>query len=403
MKPRTTPAAHTYAESAPARAFPLRRKGPPLESAGLFASLENAMAPRPTPLNSAHKKLGGRLVDFAGWEMPVQYTNLIQEHEAVRKALGLFDVSHMGEIEFKGKGALEEANRLITNDLARAADGQALYAGLLNEKGGFVDDVVAYRFSPEHIFICVNASNAQKDFDWMFSNAKKVKPVNRSNDYAQIAVQGPKAAGVVQKLTKAALDKVGTYRFTTGQVADVDCIISRTGYTGEDGFELYCPPDKAERLWFALLEAGKGEGALPCGLGCRDSLRTEMKYALYGNDIDDVHTPLEANLAWIVKLDKADFIGKPVLDKQKAAGVTQKLVGFEMTESGIPRQHYPILKDGAKVGEVTSGTMGPSVKKAIGIGYVPTALSTIGSTFHVEIRGRPVGARVVKTPFYSHD
>ncbi|MEW6430487.1 MAG: glycine cleavage system aminomethyltransferase GcvT [Myxococcota bacterium] len=356
---------------------------------------------RQTPLYEAHKKLGGRMVDFAGWDMPVQYAGLIPEHEAVRTAAGMFDVSHMGEIEFRGKGALEEANRLITNDLSRCADGQAVYAGLLNERGGFVDDVVAYRFNPEHIFICVNASNTQKDFDWMAANAKTVKPVNRSADYAQIAIQGPKAAGIVQRLTSTKLSDVGTYRFTQGQVANVECIISRTGYTGEDGFELYCPPKDAARLWFALLEEGKGDGCIPCGLGARDSLRTEMKFALYGNDIDDGHTPLEAGLGWIVKLDKADFIGKSALEAQRKAGVTRKLVGFELTEPGIPRAHYPILKDGQKVGEVTSGTMGPSVKKAIGIGYVPAALSAEGATFHVEIRGRPVAARVVKTPFYK--
>lgn len=337
------------------------------------------------------------MVDFAGWDMPVQYTGVVPEHEAVRTGVGIFDVSHMGEIEFKGEGALEEANRLITNDLSKAVDGQAVYAGLLNERGTFVDDVVAYRFSAEHILICVNASNADKDFEWMSQNSRKVKPVNRSDDYAQIAVQGPKAFALVQKLASKALDAVGTYRFTTGEVSGVPCIISRTGYTGEDGFELYCPPDKAETLWNALVE----NGAVPAGLGARDSLRTEMKYALYGNDIDDQHTPLEAGLGWIVKMDKADFIGKPVLEAQKAAGVPRKLVGFELTEPGVPRAHYPILKDGQKVGEVTSGTMGPSTKKAIGIGYVPPALAAEGSTFEVEIRGRPVAARVVKTPFYK--
>jgi aminomethyltransferase len=356
---------------------------------------------RRTPLFEAHRKLGARIVDFAGWDMPVQYSGVIAEHEAVRNAAGVFDVSHMGEIEFRGKGALEEANRLITNDLARCADGQAVYAGILNERGGFVDDVVAYRFSPEHIFICVNASNTEKDFEWMTAHAKAVKPVNRSADYAQIAIQGPKAAGIVQRLTPVKLGEVGIYRFTQGQVAQVDCIISRTGYTGEDGFELYCPPKDAEKLWFALLEEGKSDGAIPCGLGARDSLRTEMKYALYGNDIDEDHTPLEAGLGWIVKMDKAEFIGKQALEKQKQEGITRKLVGFELTEPGIPRSHYPILKDAQKVGEVTSGTMGPSVKKAIGIGYVPTALSAVGATFHVEIRGRPVAARVVKTPFYQ--
>ncbi len=359
------------------------------------------MSPRLTPLNAAHKKLGGRLVDFAGWELPVQYSGLVAEHEAVRTKAGMFDVSHMGEVEFKGKGALEAANRLITNDLARITDGQAIYSGLLNPNGGFVDDIVAYRFSPEHIFICVNAANREKDFAWMHEHATGVKPVDRSDEFAQLAVQGPKAFGIVQRLCPKPLESVGTYRFTTGPVAGVDCIISRTGYTGEDGFELYCPPGSAEKLWFALLEEGTGDGLVPAGLGCRDSLRTEMKYALYGNDIDDVHTPLEAGLGWIVKLDKAEFIGKDALVKQKAAGVTRKLIGFELTEAGVPRAHYPILNDGQKVGEVTSGTMGPTVKKAIGIGYVPTALAAEGSTFHVEIRGRPVAAKVVKTPFHT--
>ena len=357
---------------------------------------------RRTPLNEAHRKLGARMVDFVGWDMPVQYTSVIGEHEAVRTAVGLFDVSHMGEIEFRGPGALETANRLISNDLARCADGQAVYAGLLNDQGTFVDDVVAYRFSPEHIFICVNSSNREKDFAWMSERAQGVKPVDRSDDYAQIAVQGPKAPGLVQRLTKADLSKVGTYRFTEGEVVGVKCIISRTGYTGEDGFELYCASNDAEKLWNALMQEGQADGVKPCGLGARDSLRTEMKYALYGNDIDDAHTPLEAGLGWIVKLDKpGGFIGKEALEKQKAAGVKRKLVGFELTGSGVPRHGYPILKDGQRVGEVTSGTMGPSVKKPIGIGYVPTELSAEGSTFDVDIRGRPVPARVVKTPFWK--
>jgi aminomethyltransferase len=357
---------------------------------------------RRTPLNEAHRKSGARMVDFVGWDMPVQYSSVIGEHEAVRTAVGLFDVSHMGEIEFRGPGALEAANRLISNDLARCADGQAVYAGLLNEQGTFVDDVVAYRFSPEHIFICVNSSNREKDFAWMSERAQGVKPVDRSDDFAQIAVQGPKAPGLVQRLTKTDLSKLGTYRFTEGEVAGVKCIISRTGYTGEDGFELYCAPNDAEKLWNALLQEGQPDGVKPCGLGARDSLRTEMKYALYGNDIDDAHTALEAGLGWIVKLDKAGgFIGKEALEKQKAAGVKRKLVGFELTGSGVPRHGYPILKDGQRVGEVTSGTMGPSVKKPIGIGYVPSELSAEGSVFDVEIRGRPVPARVVKTPFWK--
>jgi len=357
---------------------------------------------RRTPLNEAHRRLGGRMVDFVGWDMPVQYSSVIAEHEAVRTAVGLFDVSHMGEIEFSGPGALETANKLITNDLSKCADGQAVYAGLLNDQGTFVDDVVAYRFSAERILIVVNASNKDKDFAWMQSRAEGVKPVDRSDDFAQIAVQGPKAVGLIQRLTQVDLSKIGTYRFAEGPVAGVQCLISRTGYTGEDGFELYCPPGDAEKLWEALLEEGQQDGVKPCGLGARDSLRTEMKFALYGNDIDDQHTALEAGLGWICKLDKpGGFIGREVLAKQKAEGVKRKLVGFELTGSGIPRHGYPILKDGQRVGEVTSGTMGPSVKKPVGIGYVPTELATEGSTFDVEIRGRPVPAVVVKTPFWK--
>ncbi|MCE9673921.1 glycine cleavage system aminomethyltransferase GcvT [Myxococcus stipitatus] len=357
---------------------------------------------RRTPLNEAHRALGARMVDFAGWDMPVQYTSLIAEHEAVRTAVGLFDVSHMGEIEFSGPGALETVNALISNDLTRITDGQAVYAGLLNEQGGFVDDVVAYRFSPERILICVNASNREKDFAWMKAHARGVTPVDRSEDFAQIAVQGPKAAGLVQRLTKTDLSKIGTYRFAEGEVAGVRAILSRTGYTGEDGFELYCAPGDAVALWNALLAEGQADGVKPCGLGARDSLRTEMKYALYGNDIDDAHTALEAGLGWIVKLDKPAFIGKEALVAQKAAGVKRKLVGFELTGPGIPRHGYAIHKDGRPVGEVTSGTAAPSLaKKAIGIGYVPAELAAEGSTFDVDIRGRAVPAVVVKTPFYK--
>jgi aminomethyltransferase len=355
---------------------------------------------RHTPLYEAHRALGARLVDFAGWEMPVQYTSVITEHEAVRNAAGLFDVSHMGEVEFRGPGALESANGLITNDLARIANGQAVYAGLLNEAGGFVDDVVAYRFSPERILICVNASNRDKDFAWMREHAGAVKPVDRGDDYAQLAIQGPKAATIVQRLTPLPLAGIAPYHFAEGPVAGVGCIVSRTGYTGEDGFELYCAPDGAVALWNALLDGGAADGIRPAGLGARDSLRTEMKYALYGNDIDEVHTPLEAGLGWVVKWDKGDFVGRAALERQKQAGVARKLVGFEMREPGIPRHGYPLLGGGAPAGVVTSGTMGPSVKKAIGIGYLPAALSREGAQVEVEIRGRPVKAEVVKTPFW---
>jgi aminomethyltransferase len=340
-------------------------------------------------------------VDFAGWEMPVQYSSIVAEHQAVRSGAGLFDVSHMGEIEFNGPGAVTAANALLSNDLDRCVDGQAMYTGLLNERGGFVDDVVAYRFSPSRVLICVNASNRDKDFRWVSERARGVDPVNRSDDYAQLALQGPKAAAILQRLTATELSKLGPYRFIEGKVASVECIISRTGYTGEDGFELYCAPDGAERLWFALFEEGRAERLAPSGLGARDSLRTEMRYALYGNDIDEDHTPLEAGLGWIVKLEKSDFVGRQALQRQKTEGVRRKLVGFELTGNGVPRHGYPILREGKKVGEVTSGTFGPSVKKPIGMGYVPVELATEGSTFDVEIRNRPVSARVVKTPFWK--
>jgi aminomethyltransferase len=357
--------------------------------------------PRQTPLYEAHRKLGARMVDFAGWEMPVQYTSVISEHEAVRASAGLFDVSHMGEVEFTGKGALESANRLLSNDLAACADGQALYSGLLNDRGGFVDDVVAYRFSPERILICINASNREKDFRWMSERSAGAKPLNRSDDYAQLALQGPKAASILQRMTPTDLSAIRTYHFAEGMVAGVPCIVSRTGYTGEDGFELYCSPEHAERLWFALLDEGQGEGLKPAGLGARDSLRTEMKFALYGNDIDEDHSPLEAGLGWIVKMGKGDFVGRAALERQKSEGVRRKLVGFELTEAGVPRRGYLILQGGRQVGEVTSGTLGPSVKKAIGIGYVPPELASEGSAFAIEIRSRPVAAKVVKTPFWK--
>ena len=357
------------------------------------------MAPRRTHLYDAHVRHGGKLVDFAGWELPVQFAGLIAEHKNVRTAGGLFDVSHMGEVFFEGEGALAAVDRLVTNDLSKLADGQAAYAGLLNERGGFVDDVICYRFSPTKVLVCVNGANVDKDFAWMKKMATGVAPRNESDAWSQIAVQGPKAAAILQRLTKTDLAPIKNYWFAEGKVDGKECILARTGYTGEDGFELFCRNADAEALWEALLATGKADGLAPTGLGARDSLRTEMKYSLYGNDIDDDHTPLEAGLGWIVKLDKADFVGKAALVAQKAAGVARKLVGFELTERGIPRHGYPIGKDGQPIGVVTSGTQSPSLEKPIGIGYVPTALAAEGSVFAVEIRGKPVAARVVKTPF----
>jgi aminomethyltransferase len=357
---------------------------------------------RRTPLYEAHRRAQGKLVDFAGWELPVQFKGIVEEHTAVRTAAGLFDVSHMGEVLVSGPKALEATQRLLTNDVARLADGQAGYAGLLYDSGGFVDDVIVYRFHPEKFLIVINGANVEKDVAWIKAHSFGAQIDDLSDEYAQLAVQGPKAASIVQALTRSDLSKVRWYHHAgEGQVAGVGCFIARTGYTGEDGFELYCAPRDAVTLWDALLERGSKDGLVPVGLGARDSLRLEMKYALYGNDIDADHTPLEAGLGWTVKMGKGDFIGRAALEKQQSEGVARKLVGFTTTDKGIPRHGYPVLKDGRPVGVVTSGTMSPSLKKPVGMAYVPAALSAEGSTFDVEIRGRPVPAVVVKTPFYQ--
>jgi aminomethyltransferase len=355
-----------------------------------------------TPLYDVHVKAGARIVPFAGYEMPVQYKGVMEEHETVRTAVGLFDVSHMGEVEITGPNALAAVQKLVTNDAGAIVDGQAMYTGLLNDRGGFVDDLVVYRFSATRFFICVNASNRVKDFTWMKERTGATAQVtDRSDEFAQIAVQGPKAATLVQRLTKVELAPVKNYHFALGSVAGVDnVIISRTGYTGEDGFELYAPGAKGAALWEALMDKGADLGVKPIGLGARDTLRLEMKYALYGNDIDDDHTPLEAGLGWIVKLQKGDFIGRDVLLRQKEQGVTRKLVGLEVEDGRIARHGYKVVDaSGAVTGEVTSGTQSPSLKKAIAMAYVPTAVSAVGSQVLVDIRGKPAPARVVKTPF----
>ncbi len=356
--------------------------------------------PLRTPLYETHVQAGAKMVEFAGWEMPVQYAGILAEHDAVRKRAGLFDVSHMGEVVFRGPKALEALSRVFTNDLSKTVDGQAQYGCLCRDSGGIVDDVVVYRRAADDLLVCVNAANRQKDYEWLAAHAGGADVKNESDDWAQLAFQGPLAAQVLQRLTKVNLSAIKTYRFSPGEVAGVRCIVARTGYTGEDGFELFCPPDRARALWAALVDAGKPEKVEPTGLGARDSLRLEMAYRLYGSDMDDSTTPLEAGLAWVVKLDKGEFVGRGALVKQKEAGLTRKLVGFALTDPGIARHGYPVLQDGRKVGQVTSGTKSPSLGTSIGLAYVPTALAAEGSTFAVEIRGRAAAARVVKTPFY---
>ncbi|MCK6550439.1 glycine cleavage system aminomethyltransferase GcvT [Myxococcota bacterium] len=360
--------------------------------------------PKKTPLYDVHVAAGARIVPFAGYSMPVQYSGVIEEHETVRKNVGLFDVSHMGEVEIRGPRALEVANRIISNDVERIVDGQALYTVMCKPDAGIVDDLVVYRMSAEHVFICVNASNREKDFAWIAAQAGgDAEVVDSSDDYAQIAVQGPKALELVERLADVPVRHLKSYTFTKGHVAGQDAIISRTGYTGEDGFELYVPSSGGAAVWTALMEKGADLGVKPAGLGARDSLRLEMRFALYGNDIDETTNPIEAGLGWVVKLDKkSDFVAKDVLTKIKAAGPARKLVGFEMVDRGIARHGYPVV-DGAgqKVGVVTSGTHGPSVNKAIGMAYVPAAMAELGTTIAIDIRGKPTKAVVAKTPFYK--
>jgi aminomethyltransferase len=351
-----------------------------------------------TPLYDAHLQASARMVEFAGFDMPVQYQGVLEEHAAVRESVGIFDVSHMGEIVLEGPRALECANRLSSNDLTRCADGQAQYGALCNEAGNVIDDIIVYRYSPERLFVCVNASGREKDFEWMKAHAPQgVKVAQQSDDWAQIAIQGPKAAALVDSLCQPKVADLAYYHFREATVAGIPgCIVARTGYTGEDGFEVFVPPHSARKLWDALVQGG----ATPCGLGARDSLRLEVAYRLYGNDMDEQHSPLEAGLGWIVKLDKpAGFIGSEALKQQKAQGLKRKLAGFKLTGRGIARHGYPALSNGERVGEVTSGTQSPTLKEAIGLAYLPAALCKEGTAFEVEIRGKPVPAVVVKTPF----
>jgi glycine cleavage system T protein (aminomethyltransferase) len=357
--------------------------------------------PQRTPLYDTHVRAGARMVEFAGWEMPVQYAGILDEHAAVRTRVGLFDVSHMGEVVFRGPRALEALNRAFTNDLSKAADGQAQYGCLCRDSGGIVDDVVVYRRAADDLLVCVNAANRAKDFEWLRAHAGGADVTNESDAWAQLALQGPLAAQVLQRLTQLNLSAMKTYRFTTGEVVGIHALVARTGYTGEDGFEVFVPSEQGPRLWAALMEVGQPEKIAPAGLGARDSLRLEMAYRLYGSDMDDGTTPLEAGLAWAVKLDKGDFVGRDALMKQKESGLPRKLVGFTLTDPGIPRHGYPVLQDGRKVGDVTSGTKSPTLGISIGLAYVPTALAAEGSGFAVEIRGRSAAARVVKTPFYT--
>jgi aminomethyltransferase len=352
-----------------------------------------------TPLNDVEKELGGKMVDFGGWELPVQFSGILDEHDAVRNHVGIFDVSHMGEITVRGSQSLELLQRTTCNDVSKLEDGRAHYNGLLYPNGTFVDDILIYRIGPEDYFVVVNASNSDKDYEWLRDAATglDVEVKNVSAEYAQLAVQGPEAEKLLQPFTEVALGDIKYYRFTRGLFGGVPTIISRTGYTGEDGFELYLHPDHAPAMMRKIVEAG----AKPCGLGARDTLRLEAKMALYGNDIDDTTTPIEADLGWIVRLDKGDFTGRDILAREKSDGPRRKLVGFEMVDRGIARHGYPIVDGGQEIGVVTSGTHSPTLKKAIGLAYLPLDRSAQGTEFSVLIRGKETRARVVPTPFYK--
>ena len=362
-----------------------------------------------TPLNSAHRELGGRMVEFGGWDMPVQYpAGTVEEHMATRTRAGLFDVSHMGEIEVRGSDAIAFVNRLCSNDASKLVDGQAQYSALTTERGAAVDDLLVYRFGPEHLLLVVNASTTDKDWDWINSHKRdeQVTLTNRSADFCQIAIQGPAAIGILQTLTETPLEEIKYYHFKEGSVDGVESIISRTGYTGEDGFEVYAAPDKAEQLWNRMLEAGRHgepEGILPCGLAARNTLRLEAGMALYGHELTEETTLLEANLGWITKLSKGDFNGREALARQKEEGVKRKLVGFEVTDRGIARDGHDVYVDGSKVGQVTSGSPAPYLKKNIGMAYVPAESAEQGREIHVEVRGRMVAARIVPVPFYKRE
>ncbi len=358
---------------------------------------------RSTPLHAAHVAAGARMVEFAGWHMPVQYTGVMDEHVAVRTRAGLFDVSHMGEVLVRGPQALAFLQHATCNDVSRLVPGRIHYNGLMTPNGAFVDDLLVYKMADDDYFVVVNAANTAKDFAWMRDRAKgfDAEVTDASADWAQIALQGPRAIEILKPLTPTDLAAMKYYSFVRAEVSGAPCIVSRTGYTGEDGFEIYSPPPAAEKIWYALLGQGAPHGLVPIGLGARDTLRLEAKMALYGNDIDATTTALEADLGWIVKLEKGPFVGSDVLAKQKDEGVRRKLVGFETEGRAVARHGYPAFVDGKPAGVVTSGSFAPFLKKNIGLVYLPAGSWEPGSRFEVEIRGRREPAVVVPTPFYK--
>jgi aminomethyltransferase len=367
----------------------------------MSAPAEARTALRRTPLYDLHRELGAKLIDFGGWEMPVQYAGILEEHRAVRERVGIFDVSHMGELEVTGPDSLPFLQWLTPNDIARLDDGRCHYTAFLTDNGTFVDDLLVYRKGADSWLLVVNASNTPKDFEWARAHRRgNAAVVDASDRYALIAVQGPRAAALLSRLAADDPSDLAYYAFRETSVAGSPALVSRTGYTGEDGFEIYLAPESATPVFRSLLEEGRGDGATPCGLGARDTLRLEAKMALYGNDIDETVTPWEADLGWIVKMKKGDFLGREALARQKAEGVPRKLIGFEMVDRGIARHGYPARTAGGD-GIVTSGTHSPTLGKPIGLALLPTASTAVGTEFEVDIRGRAARARIVETPFYK--
>ena len=363
-----------------------------------------AGALRKTPLNALHRESGAKMVAFGGWEMPVEYSGLISEHLSVRKAAGLFDVSHMGELEVEGPGAIPFLQRVTSNNVARLVDGQAQYSALPLPSGAPADDVILYRLASERFLLVVNAGNIEKDLQWLLSQRPEDCEVkNRSDEYALLALQGPASQEILQGPVSIDLAGIAYYHVKSAEVDGYPVMVARTGYTGEDGFEILVAPDRAEALWKRLVEVGSEKGLVPAGLGARDTLRLEARLCLYGNDMDETTSLVEAGLGWIVSTDpaKGEFPGRPVLEDQKKNGPPRKLVGFEVVGRGIARHGYPVAVNGVVVGTVTSGTYAPFLQKNIGLCYLPAALATVGADIDVDVRGRKVPARVVPTPFYK--
>ena len=354
-----------------------------------------------TPLFAAHQALGARFVDFGGWEMPVQYTGIIAEHHAVRQRAGLFDVSHMGEIELRGPRALAACQALTVNDVGRLRDGQAQYSLLCLPSAGVVDDIIVHRITPERLLLCVNAGNTEKDLMWVSEHRAGAEVLDRSAEVAQLALQGPRATDILMPLTDLPLQEIPSFSFREGQVAGRRALVAHTGYTGEDGWEIYCSAEAALEVWNALLDAGRPFGIAPAGLGARDTLRLERALPLYGHELTEETTPLEAGLGWVVRLNKGEFIGRDALRRQRETGVQRHLVGLMMRAPGIARQGYRIFHERDAVGAVTSGTKSPTLGKAIALGYVASTWKEVGTRLGIEIRGSMSEAEVVPLPFYK--